>query len=312
MQIIDMHCDTLLECYQKNGGLRKNAGHLDLMRMKDADALAQFFAIYLPMEDALPPYELFQEIYRIYVEELEKNRDLLAPAFGCEDILNHKRSGKMSSVLSVEDGHLLDGKLERLDELYAKGVRLMTLLWCVENCIGFPDSFEANEHRRGLKPFGFEVVEKMNRLGIIIDVSHLSEGGFYDVAACSEKPFVASHSCARSLCNHSRNLKDGQLRCIAEKGGVVGVNYNSYFLREGAHLSTIDDILLHIDYLMNKMGADSVALGSDFDGIECELELIGFGQYQKLVRRLEQRYPCRIVEKICYKNVLNVLKECCD
>lgn len=312
MQMIDMHCDTLLECYQKDYGLRKNTGHLDLMRMKDVNALAQFFAIYLPMDDVLPPYELFQEIYQIYIDELEKNSDMLAPAFCSQDILCHEREGRMSAILSVEDGQLLDGNLERLDELYEKGVRLMTMLWCKENCIGFPDSFDEREHGRGLKPFGFDVVEKMNHLGIIIDVSHLSEGGFYDVAACSKKPFVASHSCARGLCNHSRNLKDRQLRCIAEKGGVVGVNYNSYFLREGSEVSTIDDILSHIDYLVNQMGADSVALGSDFDGIECELEMLGIGGCDKLLWQLEQRYSCEIVEKICYKNILNVLKECCD
>lgn len=312
MQIIDMHCDTLLECYQKNYGLRKNAGHLDLLRMKNAGALAQFFAIYLPMGDDSPPYGLFQEIYQIYAKELEKNSDLIAPAFTYDDVLIHEREGRMSSILSVEDGHLLGGKLERLDELYAKGVRLVTLLWCRENCIGFPDSFKQKEHQQGLKPFGFDVIEKMNRLGMIIDVSHLSEGGFYDVAAHSKKPFVASHSCARSLCDHSRNLADQQLRCISTKGGVVGVNYNSYFLREGSALSTMDDILLHIDYLINEMGTEGVALGSDFDGIDCRLEMTGYGQYEKLIRQLEKRYPAETVEKICYKNVLRVLKECCN
>lgn len=152
----------------------------------------------------------------------------------------------------------------------------------------------------------------MNQLGMIIDVSHLSEGGFYDVAAHSKKPFVASHSCARSLCGHSRNLSDEQLRCISEKGGVVGVNYNSYFLREGSDFSSMEDILLHVDYLINLMGVDSVALGSDFDGIECRMEMRGYGQYQRLVEQLERRYPAETAEKICCKNVLRMMKECCD
>ena len=312
MQIIDMHCDTLLECYQKNYGLRRNTGHVDLLRMKDAGALAQFFAIYLPMDDNLTPYRLFQEIYNVYMRELAAYSDLIAPAISYDDILIHDREGRMSAVLSVEDGHLLAGKLERLDELYDKGVRLMTLLWCRENCIGFPDSLKREEHRLGLKPFGFDVIEKMNQLGMIIDVSHLSEGGFYDVAAHSKKPFVASHSCARSLCGHSRNLSDEQLRCISEKGGVVGVNYNSYFLREGSDFSSMEDILLHVDYLINLMGVDSVALGSDFDGIECRMEMRGYGQYQRLVEQLERRYPAETAEKICCKNVLRMMKECCD
>ena len=237
---------------------------------------------------------------------------MIAPAISYDDILIHDREGRMSAVLSVEDGHLLAGKLERLDELYDKGVRLMTLLWCRENCIGFPDSLKREEHRLGLKPFGFDVIEKMNQLGMIIDVSHLSEGGFYDVAAHSKKPFVASHSCARSLCGHSRNLSDEQLRCISEKGGVVGVNYNSYFLREGSDFSSMEDILLHVDYLINLMGVDSVALGSDFDGIECRMEMRGYGQYQRLVEQLVRRYPAETAEKICCKNVLRMMKECCD
>ena len=312
MQIIDMHCDTLLECYLKGYGLRNNTGHLDLQRMNDAGALAQFFAIYLPMKGTLSPYALFQEIYAIYKTEMERNDDLIKLACSYQDVLANEAEGRMSAVLSVEDGHLLGGRLERLDELYEKGVRLITLLWCKENCIGYPDSFEQEEHRRGLKPFGFEVVEKMNDRGMIIDVSHLSEGGFYDVASHSKKPFVASHSCARGLCNHSRNLEDGQLKCLAENGGIVGVNYNSYFLREGADFSTIDDVLLHIEYLLNKMGTEGVALGSDFDGIDCGLELMGYGQYGRLIDRLERKYPGRIVEKICSGNVLRVLKECCD
>lgn len=206
MKIIDMHCDTLLECYLKGYGLRKNSGHIDLESMKSAGALAQIFAIYIPWKKEaeehgiiLSPYELFLEIYELYQRELRANSGMIGSALSYDDVLEKERANKMSAILSIEDGQLLEGKMERLKELYDKGVRLMTLLWNHENCIGFPNSSDAKLHQKGLKPFGIQVVEAMNSLGMMIDVSHLSEGGFYDVARHSKKPFVASHSCARTL-----------------------------------------------------------------------------------------------------------------
>ena len=312
-----MHCDTILECYLNACGLRKNSLQLDLESMSGAGALAQIFAIYLPtgMEAErdgiqLDPYSLFHEMYQLYQNEISKNQDLILPAFSYEDILENKKRNKMSSVLSVEDGQLLDGNIERLEELYDKGVRLITLLWNKENCIGFPNSNQEMIHQKGLKPFGIDVVKRMNEMGIIVDVSHLSEGGFYDVVKHSKKPFVASHSCARALCGNSRNLTDHQLKCIADSGGVAGVNYNSGFLRDNSKYTAIDDIVRHIDYMMSVMGSDSVALGSDFDGIKCELEAADYSQYGNLVAELEKKYPSNTVEKICYKNVLRIIKEC--
>ena len=317
MDLIDMHCDTLLECYMKAYGMRKNSGQLDLESMVDAGALAQIFAIYLPSgEEAqkegiqLEPYSLFHEIYNLYQNELAKNQDLILPAYSCQDIIENRKKDKMSSLLSIEDGQLLDGSIERLEELRDKGVRLITLLWNKENCLGYPNSNDKIINLKGLKPFGIEVVKHMNKLGMMIDVSHMSEGGFYDVAKYSDKPFVASHSCARALCDNSRNLTDHQLKCIADSGGVVGVNYNSEFLRANSKYTTIEDIMRHIHYMIFVMGSDSVALGSDFDGIECELETANYSQYGNLIQELEKNYSTDIVEKICYKNVLRIIKEC--
>ena len=317
MNLLDMHCDTLLECYLNACGLRKNELQLDLESMTDIGALAQIFAIYLPTgKEAekegiqLEPYSLFCEVYELYKNEIAKNQDLISPAFSYEDILENKKRNKMSCILSIEDGQLLGGDIERLEELYGKGIRLITLLWNKENCIGFPNSSQEIIHQKGLKPFGIEVIKRMNELGMIVDVSHLSEGGFYDVVKYSGKPFVASHSCARALCDNSRNLTDRQLKCIAGSGGVVGVNYNSVFLRENSNYSTVDDIMWHIDYMIEVMGSDSVALGSDFDGMECELETADYSHYGKLISELEKKYSGNIVEKICYKNALRIIKEC--
>ena len=317
MQFIDMHCDTLLECYLRNKSLRKNDLHIDLEKMRRAGGLLQFFAIYLisgkgakDENITLSPYELFFDIEKLYQQQLQENRDILAPVKSFADIEKNQQSGKLSSLLTIEDAGLLDGKPERLQILSDRGVRLMTLLWNYENCIGFPQSRDEVEHRKGLKPFGVEVVERMNDIGMIVDVSHLSEGGFYDVVKHCRKPFVASHSCARALCDHPRNLTDEQLKCIAEAGGVVGVNFYAAFLRKNAKVSTIEDIVAHIRHMIRVMGEDYVAFGSDFDGIDCKLEMKDYESFQTLIENLEREFSTETIEKICFKNVSRILKDC--
>ncbi len=317
MKLLDMHCDTILECYTKNCGLRKNNLHIDLEKLKKAGALGQFFALWIPMDEETEeygvsgtPYEIFTGMYALYKSEIEKNSDLIAPVLAYKDIEANEKAGKLSSILTIEDSALIDDKIERVDEMYEKGVRLMTLIWNHENCMAYPNSFDNEIHMKGLKPFGIESVERMNKLGIIVDVSHLNEGGFYDVAKYSKKPFVASHSCARALCDESRNLTDDQLKCLGEKGGVVGVNFYSEFLAEKAPHTKVEDIVRHIDYMMNKAGSESVGLGTDFDGIDCTLDIENYGMMGKLVQALEKKYSADLVEKICYKNTLRIMKEC--
>lgn len=315
MKIIDLHCDTLVRCFLQGEHLSQNSGHIDLEKLKKGKALAQVFALFLPTEGTdvgkkrLGPYEMFKKIYPWYQEELRINDTVISEARSVEEILQNSENGKISSVLAVEDGALLENKLSRLDELYQKGVRLLTLLWNQENCIGYPNSDNEKEHQKGLKEFGLEVVDRMNQLGMLIDVSHLSEGGFWDVAAHSRQPFVASHSCVSRLCGHSRNLNDEQLKGIAECGGIVGVNFNSFFLMENSSMSTIQRILEHIDYVLQKAGEESVALGSDFDGIFCELEMKDYGEYGKLTNALLKKYSTTVVEKICFRNALRVMKD---
>ena len=316
MRIVDMHCDTILRCFSEDQPLRKNDGHIDVEKLKRGGSLAQFFALYIPFEGKTKGevhygrYELFQEMYKLYRKELEENSGDLAPAFSLKDIEENRSKGKISAILTVEDGALIEGDMERLYELHDKGVRLLTLLWNYESCIGYPNSSDPEAHGKGLKPFGIEVVGEMERLGMIVDVSHLSEGGFWDVAKYGRKPFVASHSCARALCGHERNLTDEQLRCVAEKGGVVGVNFYSEFLRDGCPHASTEDILWHIDHMLNIMGEEHVALGSDFDGIDCTLDLADFGMMGDLVKALESRYSPALVEKILSKNALRVIGEC--
>ena len=318
MKIIDMHCDTIKECFLRKENLRNNSLCVDLEKMKKNNGAAQFFAVWLSMpknrtesaEEEKSLYELFFDIADFYDGEMEKNKDLIRKVLSYQDLENNLKEGSMSSVLTLEDGYILEGEIERLDRLYERGVRLLTLTWNHENCIGFPNSVNREDHMKGLKPFGIEVVEKINEKGMIADVSHLSEGGFYDVARHSTKPFVASHSCARALRDHPRNLTDDQLRCIAGHGGVAGVNFYAPFLKENSDSTFVSDIIRHVEYMVNKAGEDHVALGADLDGMDSKLEGGGYGCYGPVVRKLEEIFSPRVAEKICYKNALRVLKDC--
>ena len=211
---------------------------------------------------------------------------------------------------SGNDRYVVQGEVFSLGKkLYERGVRMVTLTWNYENSLAFPNSPEPEKHGLGLKDFGFEVIDRMNSLGMVVDVSHLSEGGFYDVAQCSRKPFVASHSCARALCDHSRNLTDRQLRTLGEKGGVCGVNFYSAFLSPESEFSRNEEILRHMEYIVNKAGIEAAALGSDFDGITCGLEMQDYSGMAHLAELIADRFGGDNADKILNKNALRVFEE---
>lgn len=312
--MIDLHCDTLLRCYMnRDHSLRSNSGHVDLLRLRQGGITAQCFAIYVPSHEnaaakgiRVSPWDFYKACRDIFYAEIKKNTDLAAPAFTAADVERNEKAGKISAILTVEDCVELDGQIERLDELYRDGVRMATLTWNYENTLGYPHSSDTS---RGLKEFGFLALEKMNALGMVADVSHLSDEGFWDVIHHSQKPFAASHSCARALCAHSRNLSDGQLRAMGERGCVVGVNFNADFLRSGSLLSTTEDILRHVEHVIQVAGEDSPALGSDFDGIGCGLEIRDCTGMQSLREALHKRFGYRLTEKVCRLNALRLFHD---
>lgn len=314
--LFDLHCDTILHLYTDNKTLSTWDGHINLHKLESCGKGVQSFALFLATRDAAaaygvtePPYEFFNSMYRIFDREIKENSDRITQVRCYEDIKKNLASGKLSALLTLEDCVLLDGKIERVDEIFEKGVRIAALNWNYENSVGFPNSFDEKEHKKGLKPFGFEAMERMNELGIIVDVSHLSEGGFYDVAGKSRKPFIASHSCARALCDHSRNLTDEQLHVLGDKGGVCGVNFYSRFLVKDSDLTTAADIVRHMDYIRNKAGIEAVAFGSDFDGIDCELDFQDYAGLPRLLAEMQKRFTDDEIELICGKNALRVFKE---
>ena len=316
MRFVDLHCDSILEIYTKKKDLADLAGHINLEKLQRGGVLMQCFAAFIATYDCaerngihVGAYELFCAMADIFDRQMALYPDVLAPARSYADVVKNRAEGKISALLTVEDAVPLAGRIERVDEMYARGVRMAALLWNYENSLGFPNSPDAREHAKPLKPFGREAVERMNELGIIVDVSHLSEGGFWDVADISRKPFIASHSCARALCDHSRNLTDAQLRAVAEHGGIVGVNFNSGFLNGRDDYTPNADIIRHMDYIRRKAGIESVALGSDFDGIDCALELRDCAGLPSLAEAMESVFTDDEIDLISSKNALRVLRD---
>ena len=325
MRFIDMHCDTLM--YAATNGvldlLEVNGSMVDIKRMKASGASTEFFAIFFPPLDGkdktfniagrtFNDEEYFDLLYNCYKNTMQQGRDFIAEALNADDIYKNELAGKMSGILTLEDGRIIDGSFEKMKQYYDLGIRLITLTWNQENCFGFPNSMDRAIMNKGLTQFGKDAIEYMNDLGIIIDVSHLSDGGFWDVAKLCKKPFVASHSNCRELSPHQRNLTDDMLKKIAIKGGVAGLNFCPIFLNSDITVedSTVKLLSLHLQRMINIGGEDLPALGSDLDGISGNLEIDCISKMSMLFDRLKSDGVSeRIIEKIAYTNALRVIKE---
>ncbi len=297
----DAHCDTLTKLADRTQHLRKNTGNLDLERFCKYETVVQVFAVWLQKE--YYPYAMQKTLaYLDYFEkELKENADLIALATDYPTILEHKKQGKCSAILALEGGEALEGNLSALDTYYQKGVRMMTLTWNYPNALG-----EGAGGSHGLTTFGKEVVKNMHNMGMVVDVSHLSEKGFYDVAEFG-RPFIASHSDAKEICNHRRNLTKQQLQTLREVNGFVGVNFHPDFLAEDG-IATMDDILRHIWYMLDMAGENHVGFGSDFDGIpRTPQNMTGVQDMAMLLERLEKEFGKTLTEKIAEKNFLAML-----
>jgi len=305
MKLFDLHCDTISKCEEEKKKLKRNDLHVDLEKMKKADSFAQCFAIYIDQkkcdEMQLTAYEKYKRILKYFQAELSENKDQIVQVSGSCELESNFQMGKISAILTVEGGEILGENLDILDEVYSDGVRLMTLTWNYENAIGYPHGSS-----QGLKVFGFEVVEKMNDLGMLIDISHLSDKGFYDVLSASKKPVIATHSCARSICCHTRNMNDEMLWALGENGGVVGLNFFRNFLINSAEKSSLDMVLQHAKHIVNCAGIDALALGSDFDGIDGEIEWKDYSGMQMVADTLSTYFKEKELEKICYKNACRI------
>jgi len=264
--IADGHNDSVIKYQAGECDLRKpdGYGHWYLEGAEKAALGLQIMAMYIESE-----YKPFQASWRglqlieSALDFIEANRRKLIPINKKRD-LSKLGGSRIGILISVEGGEILGESLFMLDIIYRLGVRALGLTWNQRNAIA--DGVGEEYSKNGLSLFGRRVIAEMNNLGMLIDLSHLNEPGFWDVLQLSNKPVVASHSCAHALCNHPRNLSDEQLRALAEAGGMVGINFCPDFLRQTGQ-AKIDDVIRHICHIAEVAGVDSVGFGSDFDGI---------------------------------------------
>lgn len=316
MRIIDMHCDTISRiCKHPDTTLRHNDFQVDLIKMKSSGYLLQNFALFVDLDETDHPCDTCREQISIFQREMEKNKDLICPATSFQKIIENKKNGIMSALMTIEEGQVCEGDIKKLQEFYDLGVRMMTFIWNHKNALGAPAEPVHDTSGGGLTDLGISFLDTMEQLGIIPDVSHLSDQGIRDVCRFAKKPFVASHSNARALCPRGRNLSDELIRQIAGHGGVIGVNFYGPFLtpvsdENGYRFSYVKDIVKHIRHIADIGGISCVGLGSDFDGIDDNLELRDCGQMELLEAELERSgfHPDEI-EKIFYKNVLDLYRE---
>ena len=318
--VIDLHCDTIMALYQnKDKELKSNDLQIDINKLKSGNYLAQVFAMFVYLKGNPNPFKTCNEMIDLFNDELEKNKDEIKIALTYDDVLKNQQNGLVNAILSIEEGGVIDGILSNVDYFYARGVRMICLNWNFYNGIGNPNfimsekpDFTVPNTLKGLTPFGIDVVKRMEQLGMIIDVSHLSDKGFWDVYNNTTKPFIASHSNSRSVCNHVRNLTDEMIKALSGRGGVLGLNFCTAFINENEKITYVKDIVKHALHIIEVGGIDCLALGTDFDGIGRTTEIDNAAEMQKLYLEFKNvGLSDSDIEKIFYKNFLRVFKEVC-
>lgn len=311
MKIIDMHCDTLSAMLNRKRqgqtyGLDQHHTQISLDWMHQSDYLLQNFAVFVNLAETNTPLQDALEMIDLFYSEMEAHRDIIRPVRCFADIEKNQADGVMSALLTGEEGEITLGKPEFLHILYRLGMRMMTLTWNHENSLGYP-----NKQEKGLKEQGICFLKEMEHLGMIIDVSHLSDAGFYDVLRNTSKPFVASHSNARSVGSAVRNLTDDMIRALADRGGIAGVNFCRDFLGKPEFgRDYLHQTVRQMKYMMNVGGEDFVALGSDFDGISPYEDLRDCRVVPRLADEMKKEgFSHTQIEKIFFQNALRLYRE---
>ncbi len=312
---LDLHCDTLMKI-AKSGDLNESTkSHVTLRGLQEGGVALQCFADFVPTGMFPKGFRktlsgmMFNSFYKKYKKMMAFHSDILYPVLKGSDIDKAGVDGKIGVLLTIEDGGVLGDQLENVKKYYDMGVRLVTLTWNHPNAIGYPNSKDPEIMAKGLTDFGKDVVREMERLGMVIDISHVSDGVFWDVAEIATKPFLASHSNSRAMCGHTRNMTDEMIIKLAEKGGVMGLNLGPEFLKEGSTDSLVEDMVRHILHIREIAGSDVIALGSDFDGVHGNMEVAGPQDWPKLEKALlEAGLTEEELDKMWFKNAERVLR----
>ena len=309
--ILDSHTDTPMIFPGEFNIGRKEGGKVNLPFMEEGLTDVAFMVAYIPQgkrdEHSLQAATDYatERLNQVIAQE-KKNPGRMGIARSPEEIRTLKAQGKKAICLAIENGYALGKNLDNIAKFRDMGVQYITLCHNGDNDIC--DSARGKNEWRGLSPFGKEVIREMNRQGVLIDLSHASERSFFQAPENSEVPIVATHSSARALCDHPRNLTDEQLKALAERGGVAQVCLYKGFINEDAEKASLSDAIRHINHMVEIMGIDHVGIGSDFDG---DGELIGCSATNELInitmRLLKEGYSENDIRKIWGENFLRVL-----
>lgn len=312
MKIIDLHTDTLTAIKNDENIVENNRLHIDLKRAHESGYSLWTIACFLNM----PQHggTLFQDACS-YFQKLDKaieaDSNIAAPFTSYDEYIKNKESGKVTIFKSIEEGEIIEGKLDNLRRLYNKGVKMMTLTWNYPNSLAWPNYPRENlnqaETNFGLTETGKKVCLELNRLGMLLDVFHLGDKSFYDAIEFYKGPIIASHSNARAINPSVRNLTDDMIRIISKSGGVIGLNLCENFVtKTGDYLN---DLVLHLNHIKAVGGIDVVSLGSDFDGIQTPPLITDCTKWNILFDRLSKEgWTDEEIEKLSCKNFERVLK----
>ena len=306
--MIDLHCDTIMQLldHPDSGDLYRNTWKIDIEKLQKAHSKVQDFALFINLGETNDPYGRYEEMRNLCTTQIHLYGEHIQHVLSYQDVESVYESGKIGALMSIEEGGVLGGDLDKLKQAYQDGVRLITLTWNYPNGLGEP---HCGEQHKKLTSKGIEFVEAMQDLGIIVDCSHLNDAGTEQLGDILDVPFVASHSNAREVTAHTRNLPDNLIKLIANKGGVIGLNFAQSFLGTSP-VSRIDDIVKHGLYLINKGGEDVIALGTDFDGIKPNTEIKDASEMYRLYDAFKEAgLSVEQCEKLFWKNADRLLKE---
>jgi len=266
---------------------------------------AQCYAIWIPdaegdVQGDIPAIEWYREGVAWFKRQMEEQSDTFTQVRKFSDIPSILDEGKVAAILTVENAACLDAGLEVVDEFERDGVLIAGVTWNYKNVLG-----SGNEYPdQGLSQLGREYVAALEEHGIVADVSHLNEKGFWELDEIATKPYVATHSNARSVCGHLRNLTDEQFGALTARGGVVGLNFHEGFVHDGGYAYTFDELSAHVDHWLSLGGEDHIALGSDRDGADVPTWLADCSGQQALFERFEERFGLDVTRKLFYENAL--------
>ena len=306
--MIDLHCDTIMQLldHPDSGDLYRNTWKIDIEKLQKAHSKVQDFALFINLGETNDLYGRYEEMRNLCTTQIHLYGEHIQHVLSYQDVESVYESGKIGALMSIEEGGVLGGDLDKLKQAYQDGVRLITLTWNYPNGLGEP---HCGEQHKKLTPKGIEFVEAMQDLGIIVDCSHLNDAGTEQLGDILDVPFIASHSNAREVTAHTRNLPDNLIKLIANKGGVIGLNFAQSFLGTSP-VSRIEDIVKHGLYLINKGGEDVVALGTDFDGIKPNTEIKDASEMYRLYDAFKEAgLSMEQCEKLFWKNADRLLKE---